>query len=408
MVCIIENENNETESFTEYFAKYDNRYLEQYNDLFLLMYTYLHRHKSIEGYVNLTIKDFLLYHNYTPNRTKGRINSKIYDTLNLMIKRGFIHYIGCYSNGGLVSLDDVDCNMMFTVQIINYDENWNPENRFTKILYSEIDRIRQSDIKFMGKALFLYAYIKKYITVDIDNEYAAKVSFPSENTLSNKSSCGISTVKKYIQSLCDMKMLYMKNYGSYLRIFKGKEIVVNSNNVYALEEKYLDSDGEEALRNYLKFNMGYIDGFYPFCDNLPDNISDRKSDSSDWGEPVAINIEDSENNDFSIEEILDMPVESDLVSEPEKSITTEDKSDDIDTFPMNPLKTITIKKKEQNREKPKDIEIQEYAETLYEQYGFGTGYEKSLFIAELSKKYPGLDNYEKYYDRIKLFRGMGI
>lgn len=75
---------------------------------------------------------------------------------------------------------------------------------------------------------------------------------------------------------------------------------------------------------------------------------------------------------------------------------------------MNPVKTITIKKKAQNREKPKDIEIQEYAETLYEQYGFGTGYEKSLFIAELSEKYPGLDNYEKYYDRIKLFQELGI
>ena len=175
MVYINENKINETESVTEYFAKYDNSYLEQYNDLFLLMYMYLHRYRSIEGYVNLTIKDFLLYHNYTPNRTKNRINSKIYDTLNLMIKRGFIQYIGCYSNGGSISLDDVDCDMMFTVQIINYDANWNPENRFTKILYSEIDRIRQCNIKFMGKALFLYAYIKKYITTNIDEEYSSSL-----------------------------------------------------------------------------------------------------------------------------------------------------------------------------------------------------------------------------------------
>lgn len=406
MVCINENEINDTENITEYFAKYDNSYLEQYNDLFLLMYTYLHRHKSIEGYVNLTIKDFLLYHNYTPNRTKGRINSKIYDTLNLMIKRGFILYIGCYSNGGLVSLDNVDCDMMFTVQIINYDENWNPENRFTKILYSEIDRIRQSNIKFIGKALFLYVYIKKYITVDIDTEYATKVSFPSENTLSNKSNCGISTVKKYIQSLCDMKMLYMKNYGSYLRLFKGKEIVVNSNNVYALNEKYLDSEGEEALKSYLKFNMGYIDGFYPFCDNLPDNSVTSKSDYDNWGKSNFM--EKLSDGDYSLKDIVDMPIESDLVSEPKKLTVSEDKTADVDNFPMNPVKTITIKKKTQNREKPKDIEIQEYAETLYEQYGFGTGYEKSLFIAELSEKYPGLDNYEKYYDRIKLLRDMAI
>ena len=89
---------------------------------------------------------------------------------------------------------------------------------------------------------------------------------------------------KNIQALCDVGMLYMKNYGSYLRMFKGKEIVVNSNNVYALEEKYLDSNGEEALRSYLKFNMGYIDGFYPFCDNLPDNNKIKESDPDDnWG-----------------------------------------------------------------------------------------------------------------------------
>ena len=58
MVCINENKINET----EYFIKYDNSFLEQYNDLFLIMYTYLQRYRSIEGYVNLTIKDFLLYH----------------------------------------------------------------------------------------------------------------------------------------------------------------------------------------------------------------------------------------------------------------------------------------------------------------------------------------------------------
>lgn len=406
MVYINENKINETESVTEYFAKYDNSYLEQYNDLFLLMYMYLHRYRSIEGYVNLTIKDFLLYHNYTPNRTKNRINSKIYDTLNLMIKRGFIQYIGCYSNGGSISLDDVDCDMMFTVQIINYDANWNPENRFTKILYSEIDRIRQCNIKFMGKALFLYAYIKKYITTNIDEEYATKVSFPSENTLSKKSDCGISTVKKYIQALCDVGMLYMKNYGSYLRMFKGKEIVVNSNNVYALEEKYLDSNGEEALRSYLKFKMGYIDGFYPFCDNLPDNNKIKESDpDNNWGEPTSM---DSEDNDFRVEEILDMPVESDLVSEPEKSTISEDKAVDINTISTNPVKVITIKKKEQNREIPLEIKIQQYADDLYGQHGYGTDFEKSIFIAELTEKFPGLDDYEKYYNNAKKLHDLSV
>lgn len=130
------------------------------------------------------------------------------------------------------------------------------------------------------------------------------------------------------------------------------------------------------------------------------------SGNDNWGEPNSM--EKLGDKDYSLEDIVDIPVENDLVSEPEKLIVSEDKTADVDSFPMNPVKTIIIKKKAQNREKPKDIEIQEYAEILYEQYGFGTGYEKSLFIAELSEKYPGLDNYEKYYDRIKLFQELGI
>lgn len=73
-----------------------------------------------------------------------------------------------------------------------------------------------------------------------------------------------------------------------------------------------------------------------------------------------------EDDDFSIEEILDMPIESDLISDSEKSIILEDKSVDADVFPMNPVKTITIKKKEQNREIPLEIKIQQYADELYE------------------------------------------
>lgn len=130
----------------------------------------------------------------------------------------------------------------------------------------------------------------------------------------------------------------------------------------------------------------------------------KKIDPDDnWGKPVSMDTEDSGDKDFSIEEILDIPVENDLVSEPEKYTISEDKSVDVDTFSMNPVKTITIKKKEQNREIPLEIKIQQYADELYEQHGYGTEYEKSIFIAELSEKFPGLDNYEKYYRQAKIY-----
>lgn len=265
------------------------------------MYVYLHRHKSIEGYVNLTIKDFILYYNFTPNRNKGRINEKVKNTLQLMMNKEFVRYVGCYSNGGLASLTDVDCNMMFTIQLINIDDKWNPQSRFTKILYSEIDTLKSNNIKNADKILCLYMNIKKRISSDVNAGSAHPFAFPSEETLARECTCGISTIKKYTNILCDIGMLYVKNYGSYLRMRKGKETVVNSNNVYALEEKYLDNSAKENLREYLKFSCGYIDGFYSFSNNLPENEKNKKDAFTfdQWGEPDAM-------HDFSEEEMLDM------------------------------------------------------------------------------------------------------
>lgn len=131
----------------------------------------------------------------------------------------------------------------------------------------------------------------------------------------------------------------------------------------------------------------------------------NKITSDDWGEPNSM---EAEENNFTIEEILDMPLENDLVSEPEKLTVSEDKTADVDTFPMNPVKTITIKKKEQNREIPLEVKIQQYADDLYEQHGYGTEYEMSIFIAELSEKFPGLDDYEKYYNNAKKLYDLSV
>ena len=132
-------------------------------------------------------------------------------------------------------------------------------------------------------------------------------------------------------------------------------------------------------------------------------LFEKKIDSDDnWGEPNSM------ETVFSAEEILDMPVESDLVQKPEKSTLSEDQPIDISTFSENPVKIITIKKKEQNREIPLDVKIQQYADDLYKQHGYGTEYEKSIFIVELSEKFPGLNDYEKYYNRAKKYHEMGV
>ena len=159
----------------------------------------------------------------------------------------------------------------------------------------------------------------------------------------------------------------------------------------------------ESFKDFPNDNIDYLDlsvfkeyGFdIPIYENKKSNKN--KITDDDWGESNSMETQD---NNFSIEEILNMPIESDLLSE--------DKSDDIDTFPINPIKTITIKKKEQNREIPLEVKIQQYADYLYEQYGYGTEYEMSIFIAELSEKFPGRNDYEEYYNSAKKLHDLSV
>lgn len=129
----------------------------------------------------------------------------------------------------------------------------------------------------------------------------------------------------------------------------------------------------------------------------------KKMDSNDnWEEPNSM------ENNFSIEEILNMSVESDFVSRSEESTISEDKTVDINTISTNPVKIFTIKKKEQNREIPLEIKIQQYADDLYGQHGYGTDFEKSIFIAELAEKFPELDDYEKFYNSAKKLHDLSV
>lgn len=270
-------QNSVTEE-NEFFAKYDKSYLEAYDEMFMITYLYLQRHRSIEGYVNLTIKDFLLYYNMTPDRKKGRINDKVKNTFQLMVDQEFICYIGCFSNGGLSSVKDVDCDMMFTVKVINNITKWNPESKFIKVLYSEIDILRNHKVNPINKILNVYVNIKKYISGDENSPGAMMVSYPSKESLSKSCGYGVSTIDSYVDTLCDIGMLFVKNYGSYKRIRKGQEVVLNSNNIYALDRKYLNDDYvKKPFIEYLKNNYGFVDGFYPLCNNLPDvDLNDDK------------------------------------------------------------------------------------------------------------------------------------
>ncbi|MSS11761.1 hypothetical protein FYJ38_24450 [Clostridium sp. WB02_MRS01] len=92
----------------------------------------------------------------------------------------------------------------------------------------------------------------------------------------------------------------------------------------------------------------------------------RNPHSSNWGEP------DPMENNYTVEEMLDMPTMSEIHI-----------SDDL--------------------EKQKyidELEVQRYAEKLIQENG--NSYAQSLFVLELMEKYPGLDNYDKYWRNAKM------
>lgn len=160
----------------------------------------------------------------------------------------------------------------------------------------------------------------------------------------------------------------------------------------------------ESFKDFPNDNIDYLDlsvfKEYGFDILIYESKKSNKNKITSYDDCGESNSMETEDNKFIVEEILDMPIQSDLISE--------DKDADVDTFPMNPVKTITIKKKEQNREIPLDVKIQQYADDLYEQHGYGIEYEKSIFIVELSEKFPGLNDYEKYYNRAKKYHEMGV
>lgn len=150
----------------------------------------------------------------------------------------------------------------------------------------------------------------------------------------------------------------------------------------------------ESFKKFPNDDIGYIDlsvfEAYGFK-NIPvyekETINKSDSDNDDWGEP------DPMEKDYPIEEIVNMPTMS-----------------DVQSTPMNPVKTVIINKPvhKETVQVPKDVIIQRYADDLYRQYADGTGNEKSVFIAELSEEYPGLDNYDRYYDNAKKFFELNV
>lgn len=296
------------------------------------------------------------------------------------ILRFFVNIIGTINKNSKswhMTQDDMVFNWNFSKNTVN---EYLYKLEELELLYTFRSRARRTDKPYHRVGNVYGRYKDKNLIIKEGMEYLSTIPYYK--------------TKRYSIDRTSIKLRYNHFLNNSPKYDDIKEVKKLYKDCIKYNESFKTNPNDEI--DYLDLSVFKEYGFdIPIYENKKSNKN--KIIDDDCGEPNSMETQDS---NFSIEEILNMPIESDLVSE--------DKSVDIDSFPVNPVKTITIKKKKQNREIPLDVKIQEYADDLYEQHEYGTDYEMSIFIAELSEKFPGLDDYGKYYNRAKKYHEMGV
>ncbi len=297
------------------------------------------------------------------------------------VLRFFVNIIGTINKNSKswhMTQDDMVLNWNFSKNTVN---EYLYKLEELELLYTFRSRARRTDKPYHRVGNVYGRYKDKNLIIKEGMEYLSTIPYYK--------------TKRYSIDRTSIKLRYnhfLNNSPKYNDI---KEVEKLKNDCIKYNESFKTNPNDNI--DYLDLSVFKEYGFdIPIYESKKSNKNKITSDD-DWGEPNSMETED---NNFTIEEILDMPIQSDLI--------LEDKTSNVNAFPMNPLKTITIKKKLQNREIPLDLKIQQYADDLYEQHGYGTECEKSIFIVELAEKFPGLEDYEKYYDNAKKLHDLSV
>lgn len=332
--------------------------------------------------------------NYIINSKSCRVDTKKYNfiIIHLWEIQKIFSSLGAYGFNvlrffvniiGTINKNSKSWHMTQDNMVINWGFSKNTVNEYLnkleelELLYTFRSRARRTDKPYHRVGNVYGRYKDKNLIIQEGMEYLSTV--PHYKT------------KRYSINRTSIKLRYNHFLNNSPKYDDIKEVEKLYKDCIKYNESFKTNPNDEI--DYLDLSIFEEYGFdIPIYESKKSNKNKITSDD-DWREPNSMETED---NNFTIEEILDMPIQSDLI--------LEDKTSNVDNFPMNPVKTITIKKKKQNREIPLDIKIQEYAE----QHGYGTEYEKSIFIVELSEKFPGLNDYEKYYDSAKKLHDLSV
>lgn len=246
------------------FVGIDRQFLEECSSKKIMVYIYLGRFRSwADNIITLTIEHLVRYFGYIPNNDKGKINSQFREVLQEYIDSGFIETDVNITGAGKVGSADyvkpIGAKEIFSIKIVNIDmfkivvdpDNYSGSG-FVQLNFKELDTILANDKKSCTKPdlIMCYLAIKQYINFGTEGQ---KIAFPTIDTIGNVIDRHSKSVSSLIDELVDMKLLFRKNCGAYIKKRYGTITTRNFPIVYALEEEYL-CQSDTVLKDYFKYD----------------------------------------------------------------------------------------------------------------------------------------------------------
>lgn len=227
------------------------------DDKLILVFDYLYTNTNREGITIFSINDIVTTYGYKIDNHKGKINSKIKETI---FKLAVLNYI-------IIDFDifNIKSNELLKCKInndlINYDSS------FTMLLRSELNLILSCEDLDKLILLKLYCYLKmrmykRYENRDIRQTGGkAETCYPTYELINHDIGISEGIINKYINKLKELKLIVFDNAGVYYHP-SNKLNKKESANTYALYKD--DMSHELELKESIKFyrkqmeEKGYI------------------------------------------------------------------------------------------------------------------------------------------------------
>lgn len=221
------------------FIKIDKDFYTKLSSKEILILLYLYNKCLVLDNFSFTLKDLITYYGYKPNSRKNQINQLFVEAINKLVEKNII-YLNSESikniNQLIIGEFKKDSN-----GFIYFDKL----EQYIQCYSSEIQKLSSARLLNINtctfeKTLQVYLYLKKFLY----KVNSFKYSYPSLNRMSKDLNISKPTILKALKDLENLKMIYIKNIGSY--IDKSGRIII-CNNFYCFK----NYDINELKQNFI-------------------------------------------------------------------------------------------------------------------------------------------------------------